>query len=51
MAYLRAYRLYAWVREITQDIVDYIKILKEQKTQLQGTADPYIDHIMVLGVD
>jgi len=35
---------------ITQDIVDYIKILKEQKTQLQGTADPYIDHIMVLGV-
>jgi len=36
---------------ITQDIVDYIKILKEQKTQLQGTADPYIDHIMVLGVD
>ncbi len=36
---------------ITQDIVDYIEILKKQKCQMQGTADPHINSIMVLGTD
>jgi len=36
---------------ITQDIVDYIEVLKEQKCQMQGTADPHINSIMVLGMD
>ncbi|HHW31466.1 MAG TPA: aminotransferase class I/II-fold pyridoxal phosphate-dependent enzyme [Clostridiaceae bacterium] len=34
---------------ITKDIIDYIKILKEEKCQLQGTADPFVEHISVLG--
>jgi len=51
MAYPPGIPVVCMGERITQDIVDYIKILKEQKTQLQGTADPYIDHIMVLGVD
>ncbi|NLL06504.1 MAG: aminotransferase class I/II-fold pyridoxal phosphate-dependent enzyme [Clostridiaceae bacterium] len=36
---------------ITQDIIDYIEILKNQRCQMQGTADPHINSIMVLGVD
>ncbi len=35
---------------ITQDIVDYVRILKEEKCQMQGTADPYVDTIRVLGI-
>jgi arginine decarboxylase len=34
---------------ISKDIIDYIKILKEEKCELQGTADPYADHLRVLG--
>ncbi|MEZ0537005.1 aminotransferase class I/II-fold pyridoxal phosphate-dependent enzyme [Caldicellulosiruptoraceae bacterium PP1] len=34
---------------ITKDLVDYIKMLKEEDCQLQGTADPYVDYIRVLG--
>lgn len=33
---------------ITKDIIDYIKILKDEKCTLQGTADPYADYIQVL---
>jgi len=51
MAYPPGIPVVCMGERITQDIVDYIKILKEQKTQLQGTADPYIDHIMVLVSD
>jgi len=51
MAYPPGIPVICMGERITQDIVDYINILKEQKTQLQGTADPYINHIMVLGVD
>ncbi|AZR72561.1 arginine decarboxylase [Anoxybacter fermentans] len=36
---------------ITQDILDYVKILKEQHAMLQGTADPYANYIRVLGHD
>ncbi len=34
---------------ITNDIVNYIKVLKEEKCQLQGTCDPYVNYIRVLG--
>lgn len=34
---------------ITKDIIDYIKVLKEQRCELQGTADPYVNYIRVLG--
>ncbi|WP_039765107.1 MULTISPECIES: aminotransferase class I/II-fold pyridoxal phosphate-dependent enzyme [Caldicellulosiruptor] len=34
---------------ITKDLVDYIKLLKEEDCQLQGTADPYVNTIRVLG--
>ncbi|MBZ4666419.1 MAG: arginine decarboxylase, partial [Mahella sp.] len=34
---------------ITQDVVDYVNILKEEECQLQGTEDPYVNYIKVLG--
>lgn len=34
---------------ISKDIVEYIKLLKEEKCELQGTADPYANYIRVLG--
>ena len=35
--------------KITRDIVDYIKALKEEECLMQGTEDPYVDYIRVLG--
>jgi arginine decarboxylase len=34
---------------VTSDMVDYIKLLKEQRCQLQGTSDAKVDYIRVLG--
>jgi arginine decarboxylase len=34
---------------ISKDIIDYVKELKDENVQLQGTADPYVDHIRILG--
>jgi arginine/lysine/ornithine decarboxylase len=34
---------------ITQELVEYIEVLKEQKSMLQGTEDPYVDYIKILG--
>lgn len=34
---------------ITGDVIDYIKLLKEQRCELQGTFDPKVDYIRVLG--
>ncbi len=34
---------------ITRDIIEYIKVLKEEECLLQGTQDPYADYINVLG--
>jgi arginine decarboxylase len=34
---------------ITGDMVDYIRLLKEQRCELQGTCDPKVDFIRVLG--
>lgn len=33
---------------ITPDIIDYVRVLKEQNCQLQGPEDPYINQIKVL---
>lgn len=35
---------------ITADIIKYIKMLKEHKCELQGTADPFVNRIRVLGI-
>jgi arginine decarboxylase len=34
---------------ITKDVIDYIKLLKEERCELQGTYDPKVDYIRVLG--
>lgn len=34
---------------MSKDIVEYIKRLKEEKCELQGTADPLADYIRILG--
>jgi arginine decarboxylase len=34
--------------EITKDMVEYIKLLKNEKCQLQGASDPYVNFIKVL---
>ena len=34
---------------MTQDIIDYVRVLKEQGSLLQGTADPLAENIRVLG--
>lgn len=35
---------------ITADIIDYVKVIKEEKCTIQGTIDPIVDNIMVLDV-
>jgi arginine decarboxylase len=37
--------------KITKDIIEYVNILKAEHCQLQGTADPYVNHIRVLGTE
>lgn len=34
---------------ITKDIIEYIKVLKNERCQIQGTADPYVNYVKVLG--
>jgi len=51
MAYPPGIPVVCMGERITSDIVDYIKLLKEQKCQIQGTADPYVNSVMVLGID
>lgn len=51
MAYPPGIPLICPGERITQDIVDYVKVLKEQRAALQGTSDPYVNHIRVLGHD
>ncbi|MFZ5968607.1 MAG: aminotransferase class I/II-fold pyridoxal phosphate-dependent enzyme [Bacillota bacterium] len=36
--------------KISREIVEYIKVLKEEESLLQGTEDPYVNHIKVLGI-
>lgn len=49
MAYPPGIPVICMGERISRDIIDYIKLLKEERCQLQGTSDPHIDHIMVLG--
>lgn len=49
MAYPPGIPVICMGERITKDIIDYIKILKEEKCQLQGTADPYVNYVRVLG--
>ena len=51
MAYPPGIPVICMGERITQDIIDYIKILKEEKCELQGTADPHVDYIRVLGAE
>ena len=34
---------------ITRDVIDYIMLLKQEKCELQGTYDPDVEYIRVLG--
>jgi len=34
---------------ITDEMVEYVKLLKAEQCLLQGTQDPYVDNILVLG--
>jgi arginine decarboxylase len=49
MAYPPGIPVICMGERISKDIIDYIKILKEQKCELQGTSEPYVDFIRVLG--
>lgn len=51
MAYPPGIPLICPGERITSEIVDYVKVLKEQHATLQGTADPYVNYIRVLGQD
>lgn len=35
--------------KVSKDVIDYVLMLKGEKTQLQGTEDPFVDYIKVLG--
>ncbi|QUH25088.1 aminotransferase class I/II-fold pyridoxal phosphate-dependent enzyme [Serpentinicella alkaliphila] len=49
MAYPPGIPLVAPGEKITQEIIDYILLLKEEESLLQGTEDPYIEYVRVLG--
>lgn len=51
MAYPPGIPLICPGERITSEIVDYVKVLKEHHATLQGTADPYVNYIRVLGQD
>ena len=49
MAYPPGIPVVCMGERITKDIIDYIKVLKGQKCELQGTSDPHVNCIRVLG--
>lgn len=49
MAYPPGIPVISLGERITGDVIDYIKKLKGQKCHLQGTSDPNVDYIKVLG--
>ncbi|NSW90030.1 MAG: aminotransferase class I/II-fold pyridoxal phosphate-dependent enzyme [Firmicutes bacterium] len=51
MAYPPGIPVICMGEKITRDIIDYIKVLKNEKCELQGTADPFVNNIRVLGVE
>lgn len=50
MAYPPGIPIIALGEKVKEEIVDYIKVLKEQNCSLQGPADPHIENIRVLGI-
>lgn len=51
MAYPPGIPVVCMGERITGDIIEYIKLLKEERCELQGTADPHVDYIRVLGAE
>lgn len=51
MAYPPGIPVICMGERIDQDIIDYIKLLKSEKCELQGTVDPYVEYLRVLGVE
>ncbi len=51
MAYPPGIPVICMGERITRDIIDYINVLKEENCELQGTADPHVDEIRVLGAE
>lgn len=51
MAYPPGIPVVCMGERINREIIEYIKVLKEEKCELQGTADPHVDHIRVLGAE
>jgi arginine decarboxylase len=49
MAYPPGIPVICMGERISKDIIDYIKVLKEQKCELQGASDPHVNYIRVLG--
>ena len=49
MAYPPGIPVVCMGEKISKDIVDYVIFLKQEKCLLQGTVDPYVNHVMVLG--
>jgi arginine decarboxylase len=49
MAYPPGIPVICMGERITKDIVEYIKMMKNERCQIQGTADPYVDYVKVLG--
>ncbi|MDR5659194.1 aminotransferase class I/II-fold pyridoxal phosphate-dependent enzyme [Serpentinicella sp. ANB-PHB4] len=49
MAYPPGIPVVAPGERITKEIVEYIALLKEEESLLQGTEDPFIDYVRVLG--
>lgn len=50
MAYPPGIPVICMGEEITRDIVEYIKVLKSEKCEIQGTSDPDINYIKILDV-
>ncbi|ANY67840.1 arginine decarboxylase [Paenibacillus sp. BIHB 4019] len=49
MAYPPGIPVICMGERISKEIVEYIQILKKQNCELQGTADPYVNQLRVLG--
>jgi len=35
--------------KFSKEVIEYVNALKQEKTQLQGTEDPFVDYVKVLG--
>ncbi|HEX3029524.1 MAG TPA: arginine decarboxylase, partial [Clostridia bacterium] len=51
MAYPPGIPVICMGERVTKEIVDYIKVLKAEKCELQGAADPYVNYLRVLGAE